>query len=395
MATIGIWDADFFSGTEVLPNLECAKLSAYFKQKRDITVISPTLSPSRFTNFYVRKDRLDGNFPKELFLPNVTFGGLAFSKNIYIPMEESIEKMVPDFSGYERFSNNFGTTSSSKAFFKKIMRSASVRFSIDGKNISNWLKKEDYLDQYTPGIFIHDYELTKISGILEVIKDWSSSRETLKEEEPYPYPIGVKHPIQIYSEEQLFDWLKIPFISGHYIIQYNGVLSDEACAQLVSTPGAKRIIFLYKTDSCYSSENDFLKNYLLKIYTQCLYFRNNGLKFSLTFEDNFLFRQELENLIYFLNLFFYSTTTKYERKTLLGYCKRLKDQSKILGMSYDKNFRGKEINLLQVREFFQLIRETDYEIFSAFYEYNDIIYDNGRLINDTRGDSYTVGQELS
>lgn len=395
MATVGIWDADFFSGGEVLPNLECAKLSAYFKRKRDITVISPTLSPERFTNFYVRKDLLDGNFPKELFLPNVTFGGLAFSKNIYVPMETAIEKMVPDFSGYERFSNNFGTTQSSKIFFKKIIRSANVRFSTNGNDINPWLKKEDYLDQYTPGIFIHDHELTKIPGILETIKDWSNSRKTLETEEPYPYPVGVKHPIQVYSEEQLFDWIKLPFISGHYTIQYNGILSDEACAKLVSQSETKHIIFLYKTDSCYSSENDFLKNYLLKIYTQCLYFRNNGLKFSLTFEDNFLFRPELENLIYFLNLFFYSTTMEYERKTLLGYCKKLKNQSKILGMSYDKNFRGKEINLLQIREFFQLIREIDYEIFSAFYEYNDIIYDNRRLINDTQGNSHTAGQELS
>lgn len=383
MAVVGIWDADFFSGQEILPNLECAKLCAYFKQKRDIAVISPTLSPERFTSFYVRKDRSDGEFPKGLFLPNVTLGGLAFSKDIYVPMEPAIEKMTPDFSGYERFSSCFGTTRSNQEFFRKFLNSANIRFS----SLGGEAKKENYLDQHTCGIFIHDNELTKIPGILTTLKDWSNSRTTLKEGKPWPYPIGVKYPIQVYSEEQLFDWLELPIIAGHYTIQYNGVLSDDACAKLVEKDNARRIIFLYKTDGCYSSEKEFLENYLLKIYTQCLYFRNNGLKFSLTFEDNFLFRPELENLIYFLNLFFYSTAASNERKTLLGYCKRLKTQQQILGMSYEKNFRGKEINLLQVREFFQLIREKDYQIFSAFYEYNDIIYDNGRLINDAEGNS--------
>lgn len=383
MSVIGIWDADFFTGRETLPNLECAKLSAYFKQQKEITVISPSLSPEKFTNFYVRKDKLDGNFPRELFLPNVTLGGLAFSNGKYLPLPEKIEKVIPDFSGYFRFVNHYADSFHGRQFFKKILNSANVRFTSEDGKLNEFLEMDDYLDQYTPGIFIHDHNLTKTPGIFEIIKEWSNSRITLETEELYPYPIGTKYPIQVYSEQQLFEWLTLPFISNQYIIQYNGILSDEACARLVAMDETKRIIFLYKTDSYYSSEKEFLDGYLLKIYRQCLYFRNNGLKFSLTFEDNFLFRPELENLIYFLNLYFYSTAKPEDRKTLFRYCDRLKYQLKILGMSYDKNFPGKDINLVQIREFFQFLRETHYDIFSAFYEYNEIIYD-GRLINDTR-----------
>ena len=49
MATIGIYDADFFTYEAMIPNLECAKLVTYFRKKREIAALSTTLSPEKYT----------------------------------------------------------------------------------------------------------------------------------------------------------------------------------------------------------------------------------------------------------------------------------------------------------------------------------------------------------
>ena len=76
---VGIHDYDFFHYWNTMPNLECAKLLAYYKKKRDITLLAPTLEPKRYNSFFVRKDYEDGLYPEELFLSNVEYGGRAVS----------------------------------------------------------------------------------------------------------------------------------------------------------------------------------------------------------------------------------------------------------------------------------------------------------------------------
>ena len=77
--SIGLYDDDFMRYAPVCFNLDLMKLSTYYKRKKEVVVLSPTLEPERYTHFIFRKDYNDGNFNKNIFLDNVEYGGHAFS----------------------------------------------------------------------------------------------------------------------------------------------------------------------------------------------------------------------------------------------------------------------------------------------------------------------------
>ena len=82
--SIGIMDADMSTYTLVPFNLEVMKLSAYYKGKREIVILSPSFTPERHQKFFYRKDYDDGIYPNNLTrVDNVEYGGLAFSNNTY------------------------------------------------------------------------------------------------------------------------------------------------------------------------------------------------------------------------------------------------------------------------------------------------------------------------
>ena len=87
----------------MIPNLECAKLVSYFRKKREIATLSPTLSPEKYTQFYVRKDIDDGRFNKKLFTENCIYGGRAFESIKYAALPDDIENIIPDMHIYDRF----------------------------------------------------------------------------------------------------------------------------------------------------------------------------------------------------------------------------------------------------------------------------------------------------
>ena len=80
MGVIGVYDWDFFNYSPMIPNLECAKLLAYHKQRRDVTVLLPVLgSLDRYSKVYIRKDYDDGLYSRHLLLNNVEYGGRFFN----------------------------------------------------------------------------------------------------------------------------------------------------------------------------------------------------------------------------------------------------------------------------------------------------------------------------
>ena len=88
--SIGLYDMDMATYTLVPFNLELMKLSAYYKKKREVVVLSPSLTPERHQKFFLRKDYDDGNFPTGLEkVPNLEYGGYAFSNGIYAPDRKS------------------------------------------------------------------------------------------------------------------------------------------------------------------------------------------------------------------------------------------------------------------------------------------------------------------
>ena len=101
--SIGIMDADMSTYTLVPFNLEVMKLSAYYKKKGEIVVLSPSFTPDRHQKFFFRKDYDDGEYPFALArTENVEYGGLAFSNNVYSPLPLEIEQMRPDTEIYRK-----------------------------------------------------------------------------------------------------------------------------------------------------------------------------------------------------------------------------------------------------------------------------------------------------
>lgn len=76
---VGIHDYDFFNYEHVIPNIDCAKYLTYYRNHRIIAALTPRIEPEKYTKFLIRKEYDDDYFPKELFLPNVEFGGRVFS----------------------------------------------------------------------------------------------------------------------------------------------------------------------------------------------------------------------------------------------------------------------------------------------------------------------------
>jgi hypothetical protein len=134
--SVGLWDADKTKYETAPLNLELMKLSAYHKGKREIVSLAPELEPNKYTKFFIRKDYNDGEFYPELLTEeNVVCGGLAFSNDVYVPLDPAIEKLKPDLYIYERMRSKIGSEKYLHAAFETMMRAQHARLSLDGKTL--------------------------------------------------------------------------------------------------------------------------------------------------------------------------------------------------------------------------------------------------------------------
>ena len=123
--SIGLFDADFFRYHQTIFNLEIMKMATYYKKKKEITIMAPSFAPERYSHFFYLTQ-----------YKNLTYGGLAFSNNIYIPMNEEIEQCGPDTSVYDRYKDLFiGDYASSKGFFSSLRKGIHLRLSLDSKTV--------------------------------------------------------------------------------------------------------------------------------------------------------------------------------------------------------------------------------------------------------------------
>ena len=199
MGTVLIYDWDFFHYPNVIPNLECMKYSAYMKKKRQITTFKPAFEPQKYTKAFFRKDYDDGIYDKSILLNNVEYGGRAFS-NVYKPNNLDFEKIEPDIDIYSNYKNYYIANKKDEIDLKTILNATHVRISLDGKNLDPF--PYDRLQPRHPCIIFHDYDLSSIVNILDLMYELNSIREN-------PYRIGNKFPINIYNYQDLQKWLKV------------------------------------------------------------------------------------------------------------------------------------------------------------------------------------------
>lgn len=375
MAVILIYDWDYFHYPGVIPNLECAKLAAYEKKKRNVAVFHNQLDPNRYTKTYFRKEYDDGVYDERILLPTVEYGGRAFSAT-YQPFNLQMEQIEPDFEIYTRYRSYFGNRKADAQQIKTLITATHARLSLDGKTYLNF--PFERLRPRHPCVILHDYDIASIPNSFEAIKEIMDARPRgLK------YHIGNKYPIQVYSFEELKKWLTIYPMGNCFYLQYNGLFTDEQIVELVNDPSMSMRQLVYNFIYNCQNENDFIINILPEIYKQALFLRKNKLKILLNIDEDFFKTPELLNLMKLINCFYgknYAEQLYPHQRTLYSYCAcrtvAYMDTLPWVHLTVSKD---------QMRESFQYIRIHNYEVFDMFYSVPEVIAKGGKLVNEWEG----------
>lgn len=375
--SIGLFDGDMSKYHQVPFNLELMKISSFYKKRGEIVQLSPLFSPERYSKFFYRQDYYDGTYPEKMELyKNLIYGGYAFSGKKYISMEEEIEKEKADTYIYERMRKIFVKNKALQSSFNVMMNAEHMRLSLDGKTIWDKFLNQINIVPSTSTIILHDNNLPKIDGALDIIKELS----LCKKKKIY---IGAKFPIEIDNSNDLLSWGNFENSSQYYCLQYNGVIDDNVLVELVNSENGvknlKRLECIVTMSS--SSENDFIDTYLQRIFRQVIFLRRHRLKIFLKYEDNFFIDKRWELLIDFFNTFASSldsfTNDDFyriiDKDSLYKFSKKLKDY---------QYFKNRNFTKPIARDLFKMVYDRNYELFKDFYECKKVHLEKGEFVCD-------------
>lgn len=372
MSTILVYDSDFFHYSSVIPNLECAKYSAWRKKHKDIVVFNPNLNPSMYTKVFYRKEYDDGIYDQILQSPSIEYGGRAFS-SIYKPFDLEMEYIPPDLEMYWKYKDYYSTLKTYQTQLKTILYATHVRLSLDGKKIAPF--PYDRLQPYHPSIILHDYDLASIPGALDFLHELTQMRPS-----GLPYRIGNKYPINTYSFKELREWLTLPPMGNCFYLQFNGIFHDEELIELCEKPIMGMRQMMYNPAYGCSDENDFVKRVLPDFYKQMLFLRSRKIKILLNIDTNFFKTKELLDLMKLISCYYGKTNLEYVmpyKQTLYGYCS-WKRRPYVEVLPWYKL----SVTQQEMRDSFQYMRKANYEVFDMFYSIPNVIAQGGKLVNE-------------
>ena len=375
MGTVLIYDADYFHYPGVIPNLECAKLAAYEKKKRNIAVFNNLFEPERYTKSYFRKEYNDGLYDQKILQPTVEYGGRAFS-NTYQQLPLEAEYIEPDLEIYRRFMGLYGARRADEQQIKTLITATHFRLSLDGQKLLDF--PYERLRPRHPCVILHDYDLAALPHSFEAIQEIMDARPRgLK------YHIGNKYPIQVYDFETLKRWLTIYPMGNCFYLQYNGVFTDEEIIELVNEPSMSMRQLVYNFIYNCQSEDDFVMRILPEIYKQALFLRKNKLKILLNIDEDFFKIPELLNLMKLINCFygknFFDQLYPHQR-TLYSYC-----ACRTVAYMDTLPWIHLTVTKEQMRAAFQYVRIHNYEVFDMFYSVPEVTSKGGKLVNEWEG----------
>lgn len=367
--SVGLWDADKIKYLTAPLNLELMKYSTYYKNKREIVTLSPDLSPNKYTKFIFRKDYSDGEFlPILTDYDNIIYGGLAFSNDIYVPLDESIEKLQADVYIYERMRRLIGPEKYLIAAFDTMLRAQHVRLSLDGKTIWNKFEKQLNINPKTATLFLHDKDLQNIEGSIETI-------QYIMDKFPkgsFSRKLAMKFPVIVDNIKDLKDWLQFQSSLCYYSVQYRGVMEDEEIYELLTSKeyqtNPKKIDYIVTASA--SDENDFVEHYIIRIYFQALFFRMMKIKISLKYEEGFFVDKRWEKVLDLFNSYI-NTTVLLPEKHFNKVIKYDSLYSFVYSFEEKPKFR-QPFSKDDARKLFSFVREKNYELFKQFYDCNTV-----------------------
>ena len=369
--SIGIMDADLSTYLLVPFNLEVMKLSAYYKKKGEIVVLSPSFTPDRNTKFIYRKDYNDGDFPVGLTrAPNVEYGGLAFSNNIYKSLPAEIERMQPDTHIYEKAESIImsapGREREKKKIFQNMMTAEHCRLSLDGRTIWDEHPRQFKFLAGARNLMLHDYDLGAIEGSFDVVSKILQRART----DGWATRIGMKFPVQVSDGQALNNWSSLNSNSTFYSLRFNGVMDDDSFNEWVGRCKERAVYsqMEYHITAPWYEPNDFIENLLPKIFRQVIISRSYRVFFSLKYDEGFFPDRRWEDVIRLFNYYHNSFSNEPQSR----YYNMIADDTMF---DFAKNcqvspraYYGEVLNINQIRELFAFVRESNYPLFKDFYE---------------------------
>ena len=360
-------DADVLNYAPVPFNLEIMKLSAYFKARRQLVVFAPDFYPDRHQFFYYRKDYEDGEYPADLLnAPNVKYGGLAFSHNKYIPLDEEIERMKPDTSIYERAESLFQNTKKAAEAFKAMMAGEHARISLDGKTVwPNYSRQFKNL-RNARLLLLHDYNLAAVQDGFATVQDICARART----DGWATRVGMKFPVTTSDGQELLNWSSLRTSGIFYSMRYDGVMDDDIFYKWVSMCREKAVYtqMEYHVTAPWYEANQFIKEMLPRILRQIIISRSYRVFFSLIYDEGFFFDPRWEDVLrlmgFYLNSYSKEKIAPYSKKiptdTMYDFAKHCKNETRRYG--------GKYFTQDYIREIFAFVRDNYPALFNDFYE---------------------------
>ena len=369
--SVGIYDADLSTYSLVPFNLEAMKLSAYYKKKGEIVVLSPSFTPEKNTKFIYRKDYNDGMFPTGLTkMDNVEYGGLAFSNNVYTPLPLEIERMKPDTEIYRKAENIIlnaaGREREKKKIFQNMMTAEHCRLSLDGKTI--W---KDYPSQFkflgsARNVMFHDYDLGAVEGAFEEVQKILARART----DGWATKVGMKFPVQVRDGQALLNWTSLNSNSTFYSLRFDGVMDDDTFNEWIGSCRQRAVYsqMEYHITAPWYDPNQFVIELLPKIFRQVIISRSYRIFFSLKYDEDFFPDKRWGDVIrlfnYYHNSYANEPQTRYYTMiaddTMFDFAKNCQE--------VPRAYYGDVFNINQIRELFVFVRENNYSLFKDFYE---------------------------
>lgn len=164
---VGLVDDDL-RAKRSYPNLELMKLASFHKKNKDLVeLMTDYREYERYTKLYLRKNIIDTDLPNALLSKargKCEYGGYAFTNGLYVPMDNEIEKSLPDVTIYDKIKEK-------RERFTTLLNKGLVRLQTNDEFvITNGYRRFLVYDKQA-----HEYpnfeDLVKVAGNIEFIEN--------------------------------------------------------------------------------------------------------------------------------------------------------------------------------------------------------------------------------
>ena len=355
----GLYDCDINFTKVHLPNLEIMKYASYLKKGRQIASLSEEFIPEKYSTFIYRKD-FNYETPHGLSkYPNLIYGGRGFHGQIYVPLEEEIEAVIPDISVYNKVLDQYLATHKLKKLTKTkvstITRGEHFRLSLNGKTVWKDFEKQLRKEDVKRVLFIHDYNLNEIEGASEAMRDLGSF---------YLSGFGNKFPIEMYEPEDLKKWTGIVSSANLLQAQYNGYISEEHNELLFNYVAnqSRRVYFHY--NFLYGETYESFLDKIISFYNQIVKLRMTPRKSLLIFNEDFFLDRRWYEVVLLISRYYTRSINEKIKKEDIRY-ETMIDFVNQLGLKRQKSI---PINRDQGKEILKFVEVENPDLYKEFCE---------------------------